>query len=187
VPFGFNPFLTLFRLPSFPPSSFSPSLPPLVTSMCQGVERGIQFLTAATLGNLSDCLGRRPILLSSLILNIVGTLVVVIRPVRRGGGRRVRGVAWWVCLCGCMCEGVCICVYTCAGGGVEVHIDMCAPPLGALWLPCASRHHLHLPPPPSFPPSFPPYPRSPPPSWPISSSTASVTQSLPCLMPSRGI
>lgn len=49
--------------------------------MCQGVERGIQFLTAATLGNLSDCLGRRPILLSSLILNIVGTLVVVIRPV----------------------------------------------------------------------------------------------------------
>ncbi|EWM30078.1 major facilitator superfamily mfs_1 [Nannochloropsis gaditana] len=47
---------------------------------CQGVERGIQFLTAASLGNLSDCVGRRPVLFASLILNIISTLCVIVKP-----------------------------------------------------------------------------------------------------------
>lgn len=50
---------------------------------CAGVERGVQFFTSPFLGNLSDSIGRRPILLSSLLLHLASLLAVAIIPTRR--------------------------------------------------------------------------------------------------------
>jgi len=49
---------------------------------CAGVERGVQFFTSPFLGNLSDSIGRRPILLSSLLLHLASLLAVAIIPTR---------------------------------------------------------------------------------------------------------
>eukprot|EP00624_Nannochloropsis_granulata_P004632 evm.model.NODE_33050_length_15999_cov_35.200325.1 len=49
---------------------------------CAGVERGVQFFTSPFLGNLSDSVGRRPILLMSLLLHLASLLIVAIIPTR---------------------------------------------------------------------------------------------------------
>lgn len=49
--------------------------------MCNGVERGIQFLSAPFLGNLSDCLGRQPVMIVSLLLHLLALLIVILKPV----------------------------------------------------------------------------------------------------------
>jgi hypothetical protein len=54
--------------------------------MCNGVERAIQFLAAPFLGNISDCLGRQPVMLLSLLLHVLALVVVIIKPVRLFGG-----------------------------------------------------------------------------------------------------
>ncbi|KAM3569848.1 hypothetical protein VYU27_008061 [Nannochloropsis oceanica] len=49
---------------------------------CAGVERGVQFFTSPFLGNLSDSVGRRPILFMSLLLHLASLLVVAVIPTR---------------------------------------------------------------------------------------------------------
>ena len=48
--------------------------------LCAGVERGVQFFSSPFLGNLSDSMGRRPILLGSLLLHLVSLLIVTLGP-----------------------------------------------------------------------------------------------------------
>lgn len=50
--------------------------------VCAGVERGVQFFSSPVLGNLSDSVGRRPILLLSLLLHFASLMVVAILPTR---------------------------------------------------------------------------------------------------------
>lgn len=50
-------------------------------SICNGVERAIQFLSAPFLGNLSDCLGRQPVMIVSLLLYLLALLIVILKPV----------------------------------------------------------------------------------------------------------
>jgi MFS transporter, DHA1 family, tetracycline resistance protein len=48
--------------------------------LCAGVERGMQFVTSPVLGNLSDSMGRKSILLSSLIVHAISLGLVVVQP-----------------------------------------------------------------------------------------------------------
>lgn len=69
-----------------PPTNPNPSTLPQNTphqhSTCAGVERGVQFFTSPFLGNLSDSVGRRPVLLASLSLHLASLLLVTIIPNR---------------------------------------------------------------------------------------------------------
>lgn len=69
-----------------PPTNPNPShprkTPPYQHSTCAGVERGVQFFTSPFLGNLSDSVGRRPVLLASLSLHLASLLLVTIVPNR---------------------------------------------------------------------------------------------------------
>lgn len=69
--------------PSFPQSPHThpppPSLPP-PPSMCAGIERAMQFFTSPFLGNLSDSIGRKPVLMASLTMHLFSLLLVTAAP-----------------------------------------------------------------------------------------------------------
>jgi MFS family permease len=48
--------------------------------MCAGIERAMQFFTSPFLGNLSDSLGRKPVLLASLSMHLFSLLLVTAAP-----------------------------------------------------------------------------------------------------------
>jgi hypothetical protein len=54
----------------------------IVFSVCTGLERGLSFFTAPTLGSLSDYYGRRPVLVISLLFIALAQLLLGLHPTK---------------------------------------------------------------------------------------------------------